>query len=220
VIRAGVIRFPGSNCDQDTLRALQNQNGISASFHWHEDELKVGQYDLIVIPGGFSFGDYLRAGAIAKQSPAIMGLSDAIEAGAHCLGLCNGFQILLEARLLPGYLTVNSHLKFVSRVVELKVSGEAFPWFCPRDHGKILRFPVAHKFGNYQIQKIDVSEVKPALTYLEDINGSHQNIAGVYRKHGKGSILGMMPHPERASFEDLKLMDGQLLWKNAVENLK
>ncbi len=218
-LRAAVIRFPGSNCDHDALRALSETSGVSAEYHWHEDEVPKNRYQLIVIPGGFSFGDYLRAGAIAKLSKAMLSLPEAVDAGAHVLGICNGFQILLEARLLPGYLQVNSHLRFVSRQTELRIEKKAFPWIGQKDLGKTLRVPIAHRFGNFQVGKMDLPELDVVFKYTQNPNGSFQDIAGIYRPVGQGSIMGMMPHPERASFPALGLADGRMLWKNAVEAL-
>lgn len=220
MIAAAVIRFPGSNCDHDALKALASQSKISAQYHWHTEKIPTKKYQLILIPGGFSFGDYLRTGAIAKLSPAMQSLPEAVEAGAHVLGVCNGFQILLESRLLPGYLQVNSHLRFVSKLVDLKVEREAFPWIRKDNLGAQLRVPIAHRFGNFQVPtKMDLAEVVPVLKYSKNPNGSLQDIAGIYRTMGKGSVMGLMPHPERASFGPLRLTDGQIFWKNASEAL-
>lgn len=211
----GVIQFPGSNCDHDALRALQLfSKKFEARFHWHEEPIEEGQYDVIVVPGGFSFGDYLRAGSIAKLSPATKSLQKAIEAGAHAIGICNGFQILLEAGILPGMLQSNTGLRFISRTVPLRIKKAVHPWFSEKDVGKIIHYPIAHGFGNYQpagSEKYDV-----AIEYVDNPNGSYQDTAGIYRKIGKGSAFGLMPHPERASFETLNLIDGKQLWENAV----
>jgi len=219
-VKAAVIRFPGSNCDHDALRALSETQGIEACYHWHEEKIPKNTYQLVVIPGGFSFGDYLRAGAIAKLSNAMLSLPDAVEAGAHVLGICNGFQILIESRMLPGYLQVNSGLKFVSKLVDLRVESAAYPWLRDEDRGATLKVPVAHRFGNFQVPKIDLAEVSPVFRYEVNPNGSFQDIAGIYRKFGNGSVMGMMPHPERASFPALRLADGQRLWQNAVRALR
>lgn len=213
--RWAVIRFPGSNCDEDALKALRQNTGREVTYHWHEESVPPNTYSVVVIPGGFSFGDYLRTGAIAKLSPAIRSLPEAVSAGAHVIGICNGFQILLEARLLPGVLKVNHHLRFVSKTVECEVAQSVFPWFQAQDLGRKLEMPIAHGFGNFQSPKMDLQEATVALRYSENPNGSMESIAGVYRKHGAGSYFGLMPHPERASFLDLRLNDGSLLWKNA-----
>ncbi len=188
--------------------------------HWHDEPIQKNQYQVIILPGGFSYGDYLRAGAIAKISEACANLEEVVDAGAHVMGICNGFQILLETRLLPGYLQVNQSLRFISDTVSLRIDAEAFPWFDKSDVGSIVRYPIAHKFGNYQLSRIDESEMKPVLTYVDNPNGSIKNIAGVYRKLGKGSLFGLMPHPERAYFADLRLSDAEPLWRRAAEVLK
>jgi phosphoribosylformylglycinamidine synthase len=217
--RWGVVQFPGSNCDHDTLKALSQISHITPVLHWHEEAISPGAYEVIILPGGFSFGDYLRAGAIAKQSEAMRSLPEAVKAGAHCMGICNGFQILLEAKLLPGFLHVNSHLRFVSETSELEISAEAFPWFKKSEKGQRMRYPIAHRFGNFQISKMDASEAETVLRYIENPNGSFNNTAGIYRKEGKGSYFGLMPHPERASFEALRLVDGLFVFQNAAEAL-
>jgi phosphoribosylformylglycinamidine synthase I len=214
-----ILQFPGSNCDADALKAVRSHATCPVEYHWHDQPIAPEQFDVVIIPGGFSFGDYLRTGAIAKISQAMRSLPAAIEEGAHVLGICNGFQILLEARLLPGILKVNHHLKFVSKTVECQVVGEAFPWFGAEDQSRILKMPVAHGFGNFQAPKMDLAEAQVALRYMQNFNGSYDSIAGVYRRLGKGSILGLMPHPERASFEDLRLSDGRLFWTNAARAL-
>lgn len=214
-----VVQFPGSNCDHDTLKTFQRVEGITPVLHWYDEPIKKHQYEVIALPGGFSFGDYLRAGAIAKQSEAIRSLPEAVDAGAHCIGICNGFQILLEAKLLPGFLHVNSHLRFVSEVTELEIVGEAFPWIPKSEKGKQVRYPIAHRFGNFQISKMGASEIDPVMKYCDNPNGSYHDIAAIYRREGKGSYLGLMPHPERASFEAIRLTDGCSLWQNAKEAL-
>ena len=215
-----VIQFPGSNCDADALKAVQSVTSVECAFHWHSDPIEPGQYEVIIIPGGFSFGDYLRAGAIAKLSPAMETLNTAIEAGAHVLGICNGFQILIESRMLPGYLTVNQNLKFISRTVKLRIEAEAFPWIKKSDIGSSISTPIAHRFGNFQAPKMDRAELNPVFRYEENPNGSFEDIAGIYRTVGKGSVLGLMPHPERASFSPLRLSDGKLFWRGAAEALR
>jgi phosphoribosylformylglycinamidine synthase len=222
--RWAVVQFPGSNCDHDVLavwKSLSRENPeIEPVLHWHEDAIAKGQYQLIVLPGGFSYGDYLRAGAIAKLSEALRDLEEVIEAGSHVMGICNGFQILLETRLLPGYLQVNQSLRFISETTPLEIVSEAFPWFSKREVGQVVRFPIAHKFGNYQVSKMDQKEMRKVLSYVENPNGSFESTAGIYRILGKGSVFGLMPHPERAFFEDLRLVDARALWKNAVELLR
>ncbi len=213
-----VVQFPGSNCDHDLLKVFKSLPGIAAQYHWHEDPIEVGQYEVIGIPGGFSFGDYLRAGAIAKLSNALKGLEKAVEAGAHVLGICNGFQILVESRLLPGYLHVNQSLRFISKNAALEVKAEAYPWIQKEDIGKVWHFPIAHRFGNYQKSKIDALDASSPLYYFgENPNGSAEGIAAVYRQLGKGSLFALMPHPERAFFGETRNADGQKFFENAVK---
>jgi phosphoribosylformylglycinamidine synthase len=219
MISAAVIQFPGSNCDADAYRALEATNGIRVRYHWYQEPLKPGADSIILLPGGFSFGDYLRAGALAALSPAVQSLPEAIEAGAHVLGICNGFQMLLEARLLPGYLQVNESMRFVSQHSEIKLAAACFPWVSEELVGKVVRFPIAHRFGNYQVPSIDHAELSIACEYVNNPNGSFKNIAGIYRSMGKGSVMGMMPHPERASFAALRLEDGKMFWAQAVRAL-
>jgi len=216
----GILQFPGSNSDWDAYRVFEQLEGVSPEMHWHEDKISAGKYQVMIIPGGFSFGDYLRAGAIAKLSHAMSSLPEAIEKGCHVMGICNGFQILLESRLLPGVLQVNQNLKFISKRVECEISEKAFPWFQKKDIHQKLELPIAHGFGNYQLSPVDRSEIQAVIKYVENPNGSKENIAGIYRKMGEGSVMGLMPHPERASLADLKHCDGSLFWQNALEVLK
>ncbi len=219
-----VIQFPGSNCDHDAYRVLQALSQEFQSFkavmHWHDDPVEPGQYEVIILPGGFSYGDYLRAGAIARLSRALEHFSDCVEAGAHVLGICNGFQILLEMRLLPGYLQVNESMRFISKTSALTVCGEAFPWLTQSDRTSSFHFPIAHRFGNYHASEIDRSEVHPVLVYDENPNGSWESTAGIYRRLGKGSLLGLMPHPERAFFSVTRNSEGRRFFTNAVEGLR
>lgn len=223
-LKAAVVQFPGSNCDHDAYRVLkalsEKYTFIEPVMHWHEEKITKNQYQLIILPGGFSYGDYLRAGAIARLSEACLDLEEVVHAGAHVMGICNGFQILLEARLLPGYLQVNQSLRFISRVSKLRIQEEAFPWFSSSQVGTDVAYPIAHKFGNYQVKKIDFLEVHAPLRYIENPNGSFESIAGVYRKLGKGTLFGLMPHPERAFFADLRLTDAASLWSQVAEALK
>lgn len=214
-----VLRFPGSNSDADALKAIQQYPKVEAVYHWHEDPIQLGQYQVLIIPGGFSFGDYLRAGAIAKLSKSMENLEQVIEAGCHVMGICNGFQILLEARLLPGVLQANKSLRFISRTEACVVSASAYPWFDEDDLKKTLNLPIAHGYGNFQMPDLDSSEARPVLRYLDNPNGSKESIAGIYRQLGSGSVFGLMPHPERASYLELKQADGALFWRQAVEAL-
>ena len=214
-----VLQFPGSNSDWDAYRVFERLPNLQVTMHWHEIPIEPGQYEVLLVPGGFSFGDYLRAGAIAKLSPAMQNLEEVIASGCHVIGICNGFQILLEARLLPGTLIKNKTRSFISKKVDCVVQKDIFPWFTTEDLQKAISLPVAHGYGNYQISSLDRSEVEVALRYAEDINGSVDQIAGVYRKLGKGSVFGLMPHPERASLDFLPKKDGHLFWENARKAL-
>lgn len=220
MMKWAVIQFPGSNSDLDAYRVFERLPGIKPVMHWSEDEIPKGEYQVILLPGGFSYGDYLRAGAIAKLAPAIQSLEAAIEAGAHAIGICNGFQILLEARLIPGVLQANSVTHFISRFESCKIESPAFPWFQAEDVGRVVKLPIAHGYGNYQIRAVDRTEVQAVLKYENNPNGSVDSIAGVYRQLGNGSVFGLMPHPERASFSVLPRHDGELFWNNALQNLK
>jgi len=214
-----ILQFPGSNSDRDAFQAAARVPNVRVEMLWHDQPIEKNKYDVIMIPGGFSFGDYLRAGAIAKLSTAMASLSDAVEAGAHVIGICNGFQILLESRLLPGILQVNKGFKFISRMEECEVKSEAFPWFAKEDIGRKFRFPIAHRFGNYQVKDLDRFEMQAALIYQNNPNGSFQGLAGIYRKLGKGSLFGLMPHPERVSHPDQPVHDGADLWLQACKRL-
>jgi phosphoribosylformylglycinamidine synthase len=214
-LKWAVVRFPGSNSDFDALRAIQNLSGVQADFHWHEDPIEPHQYDALFLPGGFSYGDYLRAGAIASHAPCLRNLNEVVSAGCHVMGICNGFQILLEARLLPGFLQVNESLRFIAKRVSCQIQKSLYPWFTEEDVGKNLLLPIAHRFGNYQVSKMDRMELEPALCYQEPVNGSVENLAGVYRRVGEGSVFGLMPHPERACHSAIGLSEGRLLFENA-----
>jgi len=220
MMKWAVIQFPGSNSDLDAYRVFERLPGIQPVMHWSEDPIPIGEYQVILLPGGFSYGDYLRAGAIAKLAPAVQSLEAAIEEGAHVIGICNGFQVLLESRLIPGVLQANSVGHFISRFEDCSIEDHAFPWFQKEDVGKTLKLPIAHGYGNYQVKPVDRSEISAVLKYKTNPNGSLDSIAGVYRSLGKGSVLGLMPHPERASFSVLPRHDGDLFWKNALHNLK
>lgn len=217
--RWAVVVFPGSNSDRDLLKAFSLCEKVEAVAHWHEDPIKPGDYQVIGIPGGFSFGDYLRAGAIAKLSKAILSLPDAVEKGAHAIGICNGFQILLESRLLPGFLQANQSLQFISKDQTCRVESEIFPWFQKPDAGRELLLPIAHGYGNYQCKSMDRGEIQVALSYKENPNGSVDSIAGIYRRMGSGSLFGLMPHPERAAYAETGKSAGALFWKNAEGGL-
>jgi phosphoribosylformylglycinamidine synthase len=207
-LNIAVIRFPASNCDLDAVTAINAVKGLKASLIWHESA-GIEKFDAVILPGGFSFGDYLRAGAIAARSPAISSIKKMADKGKPILGMCNGFQILVEAGLLPGSLLRNTTLKFVCRWVTLRVENDKTPFTCLTKVGKRLLMPIAHNEGRYFAPKDEVSrlerEKRIVLRYVDENgqatdkanpNGSLANIAGICNE--EGNVVGMMPHPERA----------------------
>ena len=199
-MKAAVITFPGSNCDRDLAVAFQNA-GFQVSKVWHKDtELPKG-VDVVGVPGGFSYGDYLRCGAIAAQSPISAALRTHALRGGYVLGICNGFQVITEMGLLPGVLMRNATLKFVCRTIPLTVATTDSAFTSAYAKGQSLRIPVAHHDGNYTIDAEGLSRLKAedriAFTYGENVNGSMAGIAGVLSENRR--VLGMMPHPERAA---------------------
>lgn len=208
-MNVAVVRFPGSNCDLDVVTALRATKGLKPKLVWHEDKGLEG-FDALVLPGGFSFGDYLRAGAIAARSPSIASVRRLAEKGVPILGICNGFQILVEAGLLPGSLLRNSGLKFVCKWVTLRVENNRTPFTRTSRRGEILRLPIAHNEGRLFLPKDELAALsrekrivfrytdeKGELTARGNPNGSQENIAGICNEDG--NVLGMMPHPERAA---------------------
>lgn len=198
-MKAAVVVFPGSNCDRDLATAISLATGQPCTMVWHrETELPEG-LDLIGVPGGFSYGDYLRSGAMAAQSPVMRAVADAAAQGRYVIGICNGFQVLTETGLLPGALMRNAGIKFVSRDVALTVENSQSAFTSGYDAGQNLRVPVAHHDGNYfasddVLDRLE-SEGRVAFRYAEEVNGSARNIAGIL--NDAGNVLGMMPHPER-----------------------
>ena len=208
-----VIQFPGSNCDFDALQVLQNFVGTEADLVWHKD-LEEDNYDAYVLPGGFSYGDYLRAGAIAAKSPCMEVIREAAENRKPILGICNGFQILVEARLLPGAVLRNTGLRFVCAWTNLKVENDRTPFTIRAEQGSTVRIPVAHNEGRYYIDNDDLLQLEEdhriVFRYVDDENqptqkanpnGSTSNIAGI--SNHEGNIVGLMPHPERSSIQQL-----------------
>ncbi len=195
----GVVVFPGSNCDRDVHWATQGCLGISTRFLWHETRDLSG-LDAVVLPGGFSYGDYLRCGAIASFAPVLDSLLDFVDKGGRVLGICNGFQILTEIGLLPGALTRNKNLHFICRDASLTVSSIRTNWLNKRSVGDQITLPIAHGEGRFQCSRDTLSELEDndsiALRYNENPNGSLYDIAGITNL--KGNVLGLMPHPERA----------------------
>ncbi|MTH79013.1 phosphoribosylformylglycinamidine synthase subunit PurQ [Paracoccus aestuariivivens] len=219
-MKAAVITFPGSNCDRDLAVAL-SQAGAEVTRVWHKDEALPAGTDLVAVPGGFSFGDYLRCGAIAAHSPIANAVRAHAAAGGYVLGICNGFQILTELGLLPGALMRNAGLTFVCREVGLQVATSASPFTAGYAKGDVIRVPVAHHDGNYQIDAEGLAALKDqdriAFTYAPGINGSVEDIAGVLSENRR--VLGMMPHPERAAESAHGGTDGARLFAALVQEL-
>src|SRR2546426_11622050 len=201
-MRFGVVVFPGSNCDHDAWFAVRQNLGQQAEFVWHDSE-RLGNLDAIILPGGFSYGDYLRCGAIAKFSPVMQAVKKFAADGGLVLGICNGFQILVEAGLLPGALVRNTGLKFVCREVRLRTETTDSPFTAAASKGQVLRVPIAHGEGCYVADERTLDELEAedrvVFRYQDNPNGSSRGIAGVVkpRRH----VLGLMPPPERGSDE-------------------
>ncbi len=198
--RAAVVTFPGSNCDRDMATALEAVSGQPALRVWHGDAELPGQLDLIALPGGFSYGDYLRSGAMAATSPIMRAVIAAADRGVPVLGVCNGFQVLTEARLLPGALLRNAGQRFICRTVTLTVEDTSSLFTAGFAPGEMIRVPVAHHDGNYYADTATLDRMEGeglvAFRYAEACNGSARDIAGVLSANRR--VLGMMPHPERA----------------------
>jgi phosphoribosylformylglycinamidine synthase len=228
-MKASVIVFPGSNCDRDAAVALEAATGRSPSMVWHGDS-EIPTSDLIVLPGGFSYGDYLRSGAMAAHSPVMREVVARARAGTPVLGICNGFQILTEAGLLPGVLMRNATLKFVCRDVLLRVERTDSIFTHRYARGEVVRFPIAHKDGSYFADEATLDRLESkglvALRYCDatgaiveaaNPNGSCRNIAGIYNE--TGTVLGLMPHPERLADAALGGNDGAKMFLSLVETL-
>ncbi len=200
-MKTAVIVFPGSNCDRDLAVALHEATGECPHLVWHGETALPDGIDLIAVPGGFSYGDYLRSGAMAARSPVMRAVADAAARGLHVLGVCNGFQILTEAGLLPGALMRNAGIRFVCRDVPLTVEGADTPFTRGFDAGEAITLPVAHHDGNYFADDETLNRLegdgRVALRYADDVNGSARGIAGIVNTHG--NVIGLMPHPERAT---------------------
>ena len=219
--RSAVITFPGSNCDRDMAVALEQVAGSAPLRVWHGDAELPHGLDFIALPGGFSYGDYLRSGAMAANSPIMREVVRAADRGVPVLGVCNGFQVLTEARLLPGALMRNASQHFICRTVGLKVENADTLFTKGYDAGQEIRIPVAHHDGNYFADEETLDrlegEGRVAFRYLENCNGSRRDIAGVLNK--AGNVLGMMPHPERAVDAAHGGTDGLALFEGAMKAL-
>jgi len=226
-MKFGVVIFPGSNCDYDTFFVLKNVLEQKTVFLWHKDhDLK--NVDCVILPGGFSYGDYLRSGAIAKFSPLMQEVKEFASKKGLVLGICNGFQILQELGLLPGAMLRNKNLKFLCQFVSIKVENDQTPFTQKSKKGSVLRIPIAHYEGNYFapveiIQELEAnnqvvfrySDSEGRVNEEANVNGSLGNIAGIINR--EGNVMGMMPHPERASEILLGSQDGRLIFQSIIE---
>ena len=228
-MKAAIVVFPGSNCDRDVRVALRQSMGSDPEMVWHK-ETSLGNVDLIVLPGGFSYGDYLRSGAMAAHSPVVKEVVRHAEKGVPVLGICNGFQVLTESGLLPGTLMRNAGLKFVCKDVHIRVeTGQSL--FTPKyESGQTLRIPIAHHDGSFYADEEELDRLEESgqiafrycspegeLSSGSNPNGSVRNIAGVF--NASKTVLGMMPHPERLADEQLGGKDGRALFDGLVEAL-
>jgi phosphoribosylformylglycinamidine synthase subunit PurQ / glutaminase len=220
-LRAAVVTFPGSNCDRDMAVALESVSGQQPIRVWHGDSALPERLDFIALPGGFSYGDYLRSGAMAANSPIMREVAAAAQRGVPVLGVCNGFQVLTEAGLLPGALMRNASQHFICRTVDLTVENTDSLFTRGFAAGQRLRIPVAHHDGNYfadedMLDRLE-GEGRVAFRYVENCNGSRRDIAGILNE--TGTVLGMMPHPERAVDAAHGGTDGRTIFENAIRAL-
>ncbi len=226
-MRFGVVVFPGSNCDWDCFYVIKNVLNQPVKYIWHKDT-KLDGFDCIILPGGFSYGDYLRTGAIARFSSIMKQVSDFAQKGGLVIGICNGFQILLESGLLPGAMLRNKNLHFICKYVYVKIGNSETPFTNLCNRNQILRIPIAHNEGNYYIDKNGLKNLEKnrqivfyycdqdgAINEKSNPNGALANIAGIVNKGG--NVLGMMPHPERSSEAELGSEDGLLIFRSIVK---
>ncbi len=226
-MKFGVIVFPGSNCDHDAYHVVSKHVGQPVDFVWHK-QTDLSGYDAVIVPGGFSYGDYLRAGALAKFSPVMKAVKDFAARGKYVFGVCNGFQILCEAGLLPGALMRNSELHFICQHVNIRVENNEMPYTSELETGDVLSIPIAHAEGNYVCDDQTLAELESnnqiifrycdesgAATDESNPNGSRSNIAGISSK--ERNVLGMMPHPERACEELLGSNDGRDIFRSLTK---
>jgi phosphoribosylformylglycinamidine synthase len=230
-MKLGVVVFPGSNCDHDCFHSLSEVLGQATEWVWHQST-HIGHLDAVVLPGGFSYGDYLRTGAIASHSPVMSAVKKFAAQGGLVLGICNGFQILTEAGMLPGALMRNHRLKFLCRDVHLRVENNRTPFTAACSEGQVLRMPIAHMEGNYFADPATLAGleansqvifryVTPAGEVADDEaanpNGSLANIAGISNR--EGNVCGLMPHPDRSAEPIVGSADGRLVFQSMVESL-
>ncbi|MDD3718485.1 MAG: phosphoribosylformylglycinamidine synthase subunit PurQ [Actinomycetota bacterium] len=229
-MRFGVVVFPGSNCEMDCHHVIDKVLREDVDYVWHQ-QTDVSAYDCLVLPGGFSYGDYLRCGAIARFSPVMEAVADFAAEGGLVIGICNGFQILLEAGLLPGAMLRNTSLSFICRFSSVRVENADTPWTNAARQGQVLRVPIAHGEGNYTADEATLAALAEEgriilrycgedgeVTAAANPNGSVDNIAGIC---GEGfNVFGLMPHPERASEEILGSTDGLLIWESVMAHYR
>ena len=218
-VKTAVIVFPGSNCDRDIAVALEQVTGRAPAMVWHRDSELPQGVDFIALPGGFSYGDYLRSGAMAARAPIMRAVTEAATRGVPVIGICNGFQVLTEVGLLPGALMRNAGLAFVCRPVALTVENSQSLFTAAYQAGETIHLPVAHHDGNYQADEATLDrlegEGRVALRYAEPVNGSARSIAGIL--NDAGNVLGLMPHPERAFEPAHGGTDGRRMFEGLLE---
>ena len=219
-MKAAVVVFPGSNCDRDLAVAFEKA-GADVTMVWHKDTALPQGIDIVGIPGGFSFGDYLRCGAIAANSPICRSVVQHAEKGGYALGICNGFQVLTETGLLPGALRRNANLKYICKPVELRVETTDTIYTAGYEKGQQITIPIAHHDGNYYVDDAKLAELKAedriAFTYVDNPNGSVADIAGVVSRNRR--VLGMMPHPERMAEPEHGGTDGSAMFRALMDQL-
>jgi len=219
-MKAAVVTFPGSNCDDDAVYALSKFAGFETNSVWHKERPSFGEHQLVVLPGGFSYGDYLRCGAVASLAPVMQSVKEYAERGGLVLGICNGFQILCESGLLPGALTFNESQKFICKDVALKTTNVRAPWTSEMKVGEQVEWPIAHGDGRYWTDPDGLAKLQAnkqvLFTYSQNPNGSVGDIAGICNE--RGNVFGLMPHPERAT--EFRSQHGMKLWKSITTSLK
>ncbi|MEF8797505.1 MAG: phosphoribosylformylglycinamidine synthase subunit PurQ [Salinivenus sp.] len=229
-VRFGVVVFPGSNCDHDAYHAAAHVFDQEARFIWHEEE-RVGDVDVVIVPGGFSYGDYLRSGAVARFSPVMQDVVRFAEDGGLVFGICNGFQILCEAGLLPGTLLRNESLRFVSKPTTLRVENAETPFTGALREGQVVTFPVAHGEGRYYAEDDVLDRLEAddrvlfrystpdgAITEAANPNGSVRNVAGIVNE--RGNVCGLMPHPERCVEALIGGTDGRFVFQSLIDHVE
>ncbi|MBN2121358.1 MAG: phosphoribosylformylglycinamidine synthase subunit PurQ [Candidatus Omnitrophica bacterium] len=225
-MKFGVIVFPGSNCDHDCFHVVKNVLGQPVEYIWHDD-IFGGEFDCIIVPGGFSYGDYLRTGAIARFSPAVNSLIDFANSGGPVIGICNGFQILLESGLLKGAMLRNTNMHFICKYVYIRVENIDTPFTNLCKPNQVLKIPIAHNEGNYYIDEVGLKDLKSNNQIVFRYSSKEGQIADKYNPNGakdfiagitnsKGNVLGLMPHPERCSEDVLNSTDGLLIFKSIL----